>query len=74
MMKTCLHALIRPVMCIKGIVHPSCSKPVRHLYIFRTQINISLMKSEGQKALRFHQIYLNFCSEDEQRSYRFGTT
>ncbi len=29
---------------------------------------------EGQRALRFHQKYLNLCSEDEQRSYGFGTT
>ncbi len=27
-----------------------------------------------QNALGFHQKYLHFCSEDEQRSYRFGTT
>jgi len=24
---------------------------------------------EGQKALRFHQEFLNLCSEDERRSY-----
>ncbi len=29
---------------------------------------------EGQKALRFHQKHLNLCSEDERRSYGFGTT
>ncbi len=29
---------------------------------------------EGQKALGFHQKYLNLCSEDEQTSYGFGTT
>ncbi len=29
---------------------------------------------EGQRALRFKQKYLNLCSEDERRSYRFGTT
>ncbi len=28
---------------------------------------------EGQRTLRMHQKYLNLCSEDEQRSYRFGT-
>ncbi len=28
----------------------------------------------GQKALRFNQKYLNLCSEDERRSYGFGTT
>ncbi len=29
---------------------------------------------QGQKALRFHQIYLNLCSENERRSYGLGTT
>ncbi len=29
---------------------------------------------KSQKALRFHQKYLKLCSEDEQRSYGFGTT
>ncbi len=29
---------------------------------------------KGQRALGFHQKYLYLCSEDEQRSYRFGTT
>ncbi len=30
--------------------------------------------SSGQKALRFHQTFLNLCSEDERMSYRFGKT
>ncbi len=30
--------------------------------------------SSGQKALRFHQKFLNLCSEDERRSYGFGMT
>ncbi len=29
---------------------------------------------EGQRALRYHQKYLNLCSEDERRSYGIGTT
>ncbi len=29
---------------------------------------------QGQKALGFHQKYLNLCSEDERRSYRVGRT
>ncbi len=29
---------------------------------------------QGQKALRFHQTYLNLCSEDKLRFYGFGTT
>ncbi len=27
---------------------------------------------ENQRAIRFHKKYLNLCSEDEWRSYRFG--
>ncbi len=37
-------------------------------------ITVVLLSMEGQRALRFHQKYLNLCSEDEQRSYGFGTT
>ncbi len=29
---------------------------------------------EGQRALRYHQKYLNLCSKDERRSNGFGTT
>ncbi len=29
---------------------------------------------EGQRDLRFYQKYLNLCSEDERKSYGFGTT
>ncbi len=32
------------------------------------------LSMEGQRALTFHHKYLNLCSEDEQRSYGFGTT
>ncbi len=35
---------------------------------------VHLVSMKGQKALRFLQKYLNVCSEDERRSYRFGTT
>ncbi len=34
---------------------------------------VSLLSIKGQKALGFHQKYLNLCSKDERRSYRFGT-
>ncbi len=30
-----------------------------------------LLSVEGQRALGFHQKYLNLCSEDERRSYGF---
>ncbi len=35
---------------------------------------VALLSMQGQKALGFHQKYLNLCSEDEQRSYGFETT
>ncbi len=35
---------------------------------------MALLSMEGQKALRFYKKKLNLCSEDEQRSYGFGTT
>ncbi len=35
---------------------------------------VALLLVQGQKALGFHQKYLNLCSEYERRSYRFGTT
>ncbi len=35
---------------------------------------ISLLSMDGQRALRFHQKYLNLVYEDERRTYRFGTT
>ncbi len=34
----------------------------------------SLRSMEGQRALWFHQKYLNLCSKDERRSYGVGTT
>ncbi len=37
-------------------------------------VSVVLLSMEDQKALGFHQKYLNLCSEDEWRSYRFGTT
>ncbi len=36
-------------------------------------ISVVLLSMQGLRALGFHQKYLNLCSEDEQRSYRFGT-
>ncbi len=35
---------------------------------------VALPPMQDQKALGFHQKYLNLCSEDKQRSYKFGTT
>ncbi len=35
---------------------------------------VTLLSMQGQKALGFHQKYLNLSFEDERRSYGFGTT
>ncbi len=35
---------------------------------------LALLSMQGQKALGFHQKYLNLCFENEWRSYWFGTT
>ncbi len=37
-------------------------------------VSVVLLSMQGQKALKFHQKYLNLCSKDEWRSYEFGTT
>ncbi len=37
-------------------------------------ITVPFLSMEGQRALGFHQKYLNLCSEDERRSYGFGMT
>ncbi len=37
-------------------------------------MSVALMSMQGQKALRFHQKYLNLCSKDERRSHGFETT
>ncbi len=41
------------------------------LYFWALNISVGLQSMEGQKALGFHQIYLNLCSKDERRSYTF---
>ncbi len=37
-------------------------------------ISVVLLSMQGQKALEFHQKCHSLCSEDENRSYMFGTT
>ncbi len=37
-------------------------------------ISVTLLSMQGQKLHRFHQKYPNLCSEDDRRSYWFGTT
>ncbi len=44
------------------------------LTFWALNVSVALLSMEGQKALGFHQKYLNLCSEDERRSYGFGTT
>ncbi len=38
------------------------------------EVVVPLLSVQGQKALRFHQKYLNLCSKNEWRSYRFRMT
>ncbi len=54
----------------------SCGLFYRCIYCVCGPGNISvvLLSMQGQRALWFHQKYLNLCSEDERRSYGFGTT
>ncbi len=47
--------------------------PMSLLHFYSLIVLISLLSMKGQRALRFHQKYLNLCSEDERRSYGFGT-
>ncbi len=37
-------------------------------------MSVALLSMQGQKALGFHQKYLNLSSEDELRSNRHGMT
>ncbi len=37
-------------------------------------ISVVLLSMESLRALRFKQKHLNLCSDDERRSYGFGTT
>ncbi len=43
-------------------------------YFIDVLSHFALLFMQGQKALGFHQKYLNLCSKDEWRSYGFGTT
>ncbi len=46
------------------------------LFSFHTKsiLVVALLSMQGQRALRFHPKDLNLYSEDELRSYGFGTT
>ncbi len=47
----------------------------KYLYVSGPgNILVALLSMEDQIALWFNKKYLNFCSEDERRSYGFGTT
>ncbi len=48
--------------------------PMSLLPFWALNVVVPLLSMQGQKALGFHLKYLNLCSEDEQRSYGFGTT
>ncbi len=42
------------------------------LTFWALNVSVALLSMQGQKALGFHQKYLNLCSKDERRSYSFG--
>ncbi len=44
------------------------------LLFWALNFSVVLLSMQSQKSLWFHQKYLNLCSEDEWRSYRFETT
>ncbi len=44
------------------------------LHFWALNVSVALLSMQSQKALGFHQKYLNLYSEDERRSYGFGTT
>ncbi len=44
-----------------------------HTTFLALNVAVALLSMEGQKAIGFHQKYLNLCYKDEQRSYGFGT-
>jgi len=43
-------------------------------HIDASQFWVNRLVTEEQKSLRFDKKYILLCSEDEQRSYGFGTT
>jgi len=49
-----------------------CGLVLQSFYFHK--VSLVLLSMEGPKALRFHQKDLHLCSEDEQKSYRLGTT
>ncbi len=44
------------------------------LCFWALNMSVVLLSMQDQKALGFHQKYLNLCYEDERRSYGFGMT
>ncbi len=54
--------------------HMDCFTDVLATFLSVGNISVALLSTQGQRALGFHQKYLNLCSEDEQRSYGFGIT
>ncbi len=44
------------------------------LSFWALNVSVTLLSKQGQKPLGVHQKFLNLCSEDERRSYGFGTT
>ncbi len=68
-------AYIRWMCCLRWTTDVTCIILTMSLLSFWALIVLgSLLSMDGQRALRIHQKYLNLCSEDEWKSYSFGTT
>ncbi len=67
-------------LCTKSILCKLQLNPMSHGLFFRCpscvsgNISVALLSMKGLRALGFNTKYLNLCSEDERRSYWFGTT
>ncbi len=65
------------VRWVKFRLSPWCHMdylPISLLRFWTLIVLSTLLSTEGQRALRFHQKYLNLCSEYKRRYYEFGTT
>jgi len=52
--------------------HMDCFNNV--LTTFLDLVSVAWLSMKNQKVFRFNQKYLHLCTEDERRSYGFGTT
>ncbi len=60
--------MVEPLPSSHGLYSRMPLLPFRALNVV-----VTLLSMQGPKALGFHHKYLDLCSEDERRSYGFGT-